>query len=236
MGTDGDLQPELIAQTLERLRLRVSDRFATSGLLKICDRVLAVAKDAQKQIAWIERPNSVLRLLVIGLIAVAGAVLVSLVGAMELELDRLSLVDLANLIDATLNEIVLIVAAIVFLVSIEVRVKRRKVVRCVNRLRCLAHIIDAHQLTKDPNIAPGGRGDTPHSPQRSLSDYELNRYLDYCSELLALLGKIGFLYVQHFHDPVAVESVNDLEVLTTGMARKIWQKIMILNAKAPLQA
>lgn len=233
MGKKDGLRPELIIQTLERLQLRIRDRFPTSGLSRVCDRVLTVARGTNRQIAWIERPNWLLRLLVIGVIVVVAAVLVSLVSGMNLKLGHLSFVDVANLIDTTINELVLITAALVFLIGIEVRVKRRKVVRCISRLRCLAHIIDAHQLTKDPNIAPHGKGDTTHSPERTLSAYELNRYLDYCSEILALLGKIGFLYVQNFHDPVAVESVNDLEVLTTGMARKIWQKIMILDTKAP---
>jgi hypothetical protein len=36
-------------------------------------------------------------------------------------------------------------------------------------------------------------------------------------------------FVQDFHDPVATEAVNDLESLTTGLSRKIWQKIVILR-------
>ena len=33
---------------------------------------------------------------------------------------------------------------------------------------------------------------------------------------------LGFLYVQDFYDPVANDSVNDFEVLTTGLSQKIW--------------
>jgi len=70
---------------------------------------------------------------------------------------------------------------------------------------------------------------TPNSPRQELSRYELGRYLNYCSEMLSLAGKLGFLYVQNFHDPVANDSVNNLEDLTTGLSRKIWQKIIILR-------
>jgi hypothetical protein len=35
--------------------------------------------------------------------------------------------------------------------------------------------------------------------------------------------------VQKFDDPVALAAVNEVEDLTTGLSRKIWQKIMILN-------
>jgi hypothetical protein len=47
------------------------------------------------------------------------------------------------------------------------------------------------------------------------------RYLDYCSEMLSLISKIGFLYMQNYHDPVATEAVNDLDDLTNGLSRKI---------------
>ncbi len=50
--------------------------------------------------------------------------------------------------------------------------------------------------------------------------------------MLSLVSKTGFLYVQHFHDPVATEAVNDLEDLCTGLARKIWQKIMVIRRKS----
>lgn len=48
--------------------------------------------------------------------------------------------------------------------------------------------------------------------------------------MLSLIGKLAALYVQKFDDPVALSAVNDVEQLTTGLARKIWQKIMILDS------
>ena len=62
-----------------------------------------------------------------------------------------------------------------------------------------------------------------------LTPFELTRYLDYCSEMLALLSKLAALHTQHFNDPVTLEAVNDVENLTQGLARTIWQKIMILD-------
>jgi hypothetical protein len=63
-----------------------------------------------------------------------------------------------------------------------------------------------------------------------LDAFLLGRYLDYCSELLALTGKIAAVYLNHFDDPVMVSSVNEVETLTTDLSRKIWQKIMILHS------
>ena len=62
-----------------------------------------------------------------------------------------------------------------------------------------------------------------------MTPFELSRYLDYSSEMLSLLSKTAALYVQHFNDPVTLSAVNDVEELTTGLSRKIWQKIMILD-------
>ena len=86
-----------------------------------------------------------------------------------------------------------------------------------------------HQLTKHPERVAGGGPDTPSSPKRQLTPFELTRYLDYCSEMLALLSKLAALRTQNFSDPVTLEAVNDVENLTQGLARTIWQKIMILD-------
>ena len=62
-----------------------------------------------------------------------------------------------------------------------------------------------------------------------MTPFELNRYLDYCSESLALISKIAALYVQGFQDPVLLDAVDDVEDLTAGFSRKIWQKLTILE-------
>jgi hypothetical protein len=62
-----------------------------------------------------------------------------------------------------------------------------------------------------------------------MTPFQLNRYLDYCSDALALISKIAALYVQNFQDPVLLDAVDDVEDLTAGFSRKIWQKITILE-------
>lgn len=124
----------------------------------------------------------------------------------------------------------LIGASIFFLVTLETRLKRLKALKAIHELRSLSHIIDMHQLTKDPERVLAMGPATASSPKTTMTRFELNRYLDYCSEMLALTGKVAALYVQRFEDPQAVAAVNDIETLTSGLSRKIWQKIMMLNA------
>lgn len=47
--------------------------------------------------------------------------------------------------------------------------------------------------------------------------------------MLSLTGKVAALYVQDFEDDVALQAVNEIESLTTGLARKIWQKLSIVT-------
>jgi len=225
------LRADKLIRAVEQLRFRISERFPNSGLSKVCGTLLDVARVTDMRIAWIERPHWGYRLLVGIVLIVTISALIYAVGNVEVSSDGFGLTDLVQVAESALNNVIIIGAAIIFLVSIEARAKRKKVVRSVNRLRSIAHVIDAHQLTKDPNVAVDGSGNTLHSPKRTLTPYQLNRYLDYCSELLSLVGKISFLYVQNFNDPVAVKSVNDLETLTTSLARKVWQKIMIIRSQ-----
>jgi hypothetical protein len=56
------------------------------------------------------------------------------------------------------------------------------------------------------------------------------RYLDYCSEMQSLTGKLAALYAQNLPDPIVIDAVNDIEELTANFSRKVWQKISILES------
>src|SRR6185503_11696650 len=110
--------------------------------------------------------------------------------------------------------------------------KRRTALRMLHRLRSIAHIVDMHQLTKDPELALHRVEETASSPSRTLSRTQLPRYLDYCSELLALTSKLAALHAQNLNDAVVLDAVNGVQGLTYGLSGKIWQKIMILDTVA----
>ncbi len=217
-----------IQRTLERLYLRMKDRFPQSNLANVCRELHEISKEAPQTVQWIATPNYWLRFGTCGFILIGVLVLVQSFRQLDLPAGGFNLADLVQLVDSALNSIVWIGAGVVFLVTLENRRKRNRVIHAVNRLRCIAHIVDMHQLTKDPDSIAEHAFSTPPAPQRVLTPYELARYLDYCTEMLSLISKTAFLYVQDYHDPVAAEAVNDLEDLTTGLSSKIWQKIMML--------
>jgi hypothetical protein len=120
-----------------------------------------------------------------------------------------------------------------FTISLEDRIKRRRSLRDLHVFRSIAHVIDMHQLTKDPGTLLGQGHATAASPKRTMTKYELTRYLDYCSEMQALTGKLAALYAQNLPDPVIIDAVNDIEELTANFSRKVWQKISILESYDP---
>ena len=220
-----------IRKTIERLHARMKDRFPQSNLANICKELHEISKETDQTVQWIAKPNYLLRFGTYGLILIAVLVLVEFFSQLDVRPDGLNLAEFVQMIASALDTLVLLGAGIVFLVTLENRRKRNRVIHAVNRLRCIAHIVDMHQLTKDPDSIAEHTSSTAHAPQRALSPYELARYLDYCTEMLSLVSKTAFLYVQDYHDPVATEAVNDLEDLTNGLSSKMWQKIMILTAK-----
>jgi hypothetical protein len=133
-------------------------------------------------------------------------------------------------VEAAANMVVLVGAALFFLVTLESRMKRRQSLRDLHAFRSIAHVIDMHQLTKDPSIVLEPGPQTDSSPVRTMNRFELSRYLDYCSEMLSLNSKLAALYAQNLPDPVIIEAVKDIEQLTTNLSSKIWQKITIIDA------
>lgn len=222
------LDSEKIVDTIGTLCRRIDERFPNSGLGNVCRELLTIAGESQERSAWIAKPQRTLRIITcILLITMAGGLAVILTHA-GWPRGGFELGGLVQGLEAALNITILLGAAALFLVTVEVRIKRKRALKAIHELRALAHVIDMHQLTKDPERLRAQ--ETASSPKRTLSGAELIRYLDYCSEMLSLIGKIAALYVQKFDDPVALAAVNEVEELTTGLSRKIWQKLMILNA------
>lgn len=225
-----NLDSEKILGTIETLSRRIDERFPASSLGKVCQELLKIAGESQRRSAWIGKPQRSLRLITGTLVLIIVSGLFFVLANASWPRNGFDLVVLVQVSEAGLNVFLLLSAAILFLFTAETRVKRRRALKAIHELRALAHVIDMHQLTKDPERLLARRMKTPSSPKQNLSPAELGRYLDYCSEMLSLIGKLAALYVQKFDDPVALAAVNEVEDLTTGLSRKIWQKIMIINS------
>ena len=223
------LDAERIVETLTRLRNRIQERFPSAGLLGVSEELLHVANETTARIAYLQRPNWPVRIGVGMTIALMLGVIVVIGMTLRLPTRVDGFVEFVTSVEAAINDIVFLGIALFFLSTIEARLKRRRALDALHQLRSVVHIVDMHQLTKDPELLLVPRSDTASSPARTMTATELSRYLDYCSELLSMASKVAALHVQHFNDPVVLGAVNEIESLATGFSGKVWQKITMLE-------
>jgi hypothetical protein len=226
------LEPARIIETIRALGDRVEERFPDRGLARVARQELAIAEKTVAQLEWVRRPILWVRAAVGAVILLVIAVVVGIAVRVNVTSAGITLTELLQATESAVNEVLLLGAAILFLTTVESRIKRQKALGALRELRALAHIVDMHQLTKDPDrVIEGNRHHTPSSPLPTMTRPELARYLDYCSEMLALDSKLAALYAQNLHDPVVLAAVDEVETLTTGLCAKIWQKLVILNER-----
>ena len=223
------LDSEQIVETAQRLQRRIEERFPGAGLAKLASELTAVTREARALSRWLAAPNFPLRA---GIILVIGALLSGvLLAAITLrgEVGPHSWADWLQSLEALVNDLAFVGVAVYFLLGLETRRKRARALEALHVLRSLAHIVDMHQLTKDPERIVSGGPSTPSSPVRTMSAFELTRYLDYSTELLAIISKVSALYVQELADPVTIAAASAVEELAVNLSRAIWQKIVILD-------
>ncbi len=229
------IEPAKLVATAERLERRIAERFEGSGLGRVCEELVRRAAEADAACRQIRAPAWRLRALsaaiVIVIVSIAiGAVWIAIENA-QTTATAFDWRDIPTVGEAAANEVLLLGAAIWFFVTLERKRKRDRVLAAVNQLRTLAHLIDVHQLSKHPEMIGVSDRDTESSPTREMDPFRMGRYLDYCTEMLSLTAKIAALYGEAFEDAEALEAVNDLEELCIGLSQKIWQKIVLLEAR-----
>jgi len=218
-----------ILRTAERLEQRIAERFPDASLSKLAARLAEITHESITEVARLRRPNMFLRVGIALLLAAVFVVLFLTVRQLHVSYRVDAFSDLMQTAEATLGVLFFLSTGVFFFVKMEDRLKRNRTLRVVHKLRTVAHIVDMHQLTKDPEAILIGVQPTASSPQRTLSEFELRRYLDYSCELLALVGKVAALYAEGLADPVILDAVDDLEDLTAGLIGKIWQKLVIMD-------
>ncbi|MFO1483734.1 MAG: hypothetical protein U1F71_10290 [Verrucomicrobiaceae bacterium] len=232
MSDYSQLNPESLVATVEKLSTRIGERFPKAGLFKVSKHLCNIAAESRRRVTETGRRSVWIRLLIVLLLVVmiAGVVMSISVFRLQPKASDVTWVELVQATESGINDIVFAGVAVFFLASLENRMRRRRILKALHELRSLAHVIDMHQLTKDPQRAAGVLVATPSSPTSDLSPDQLIRYLDYCSEMLSLVGKLAALYLQRSDDAVVLSTVDEIEGLTTGFSRKIWQKLMIIHA------
>src|SRR5262245_56403331 len=186
------LDPAQISSTAGEISRRIGERFPGSGLSAVSTTLRGLAEASTDRASRLARPDWRIRVPV-G-IAVTTMVVIAVFALLRIRVSAGagSWAELAQGLEASVSNVVCFGVAIFFLLSLESRAKRRVALRGLNELRSIAHVIDMHQLSKDP---PSSR--RPNAAGESImSQVEMTQYLDYCSELLAVTSKLAALHIQ----------------------------------------
>ncbi|QQE11599.1 hypothetical protein JD969_19270 [Planctomycetota bacterium] len=222
------IRPDCIVSTIEKIEARIASTLPNRNLSHIASQLQLIAINTAKSASTINKPNIPLRAITVSLILAMISIITYLVA--HLHFTDASAWEILEGADAAISSVIYIGIATIFFITLEARLKRRKALKALHQLRVIAHIIDMHQLTKDPeHFVHNQLQNNDTTDFNNLTPYKLGRYLDYCSELLSMTSKIAALYAQNTQDSIILASVNEIEHLSTGLSRKIWQKIMILD-------
>jgi hypothetical protein len=227
------LKVEPVRRTVALLHDRIEARFPTRGLRQACadllalvDEVGAVSETTQARVRTARIWSRALMWLILAATVVAMALGVHDATVSD---DRLrTSLDWLPLIETVIADLVYAGVAVYFLYSFPERIRRGRTLALLHQLRSMAHVIDMHQLTKDPEMLRESFQPTAVSKPLDLSRDEMERYFEYCSEMLSLVGKTAALCAEESRDVVVLDTVSTIESLTVGMSRKIWQKISML--------
>jgi hypothetical protein len=226
------LDPERVRETVHQLVRRIEARFPRRHLSTVAGELGRALDDVAAQAAQTRHRHRVVRLLSGVLMVVVAVLTVLALGLAVRDATRF-----ANevegflwlsIIESAVNDLVFAALALWFLLTVPSRLDRRRTLTSLHRLRTLAHVVDMHQLTKDPERLHTRFRETGVHVEFDLDEQGLARYLEYCSELLALVAKTAALFAEESTDAVVLDTVSEIETLTLSMSRKIWQKISLL--------
>lgn len=229
------LDPARVAATARSVCDRIQARFPERQLRLVAREVL----DAVERASTAQQRPLHRRLAALGCTVLAALLsIVSVIAVLIVARDALrgagqrASFDWLPVIESAINDVAFAAIGVYFLVTLGGRLERRALLAELHRLRSLAHVVDMHQLTKDPERLLSQPEPTAASVSPAMTPSDLGRYLDYCSELLSLVAKAAALYAQHSTDALVLDTVSEIEALTVGLSRKVWQKIALLHTVA----
>ncbi len=221
------IDPTKLILTISKMADRVEAQFPTSGLSAVANEVAAVAEGTVARVVEIKKPRLLLRFIVglLVLLVLSGPLIFSLVLSFSEEVTNLG--DFLEATDAGLHMLLVLAGGIVFLIGMENRGRRNDALEALAEFRSLAHLVDLHQINKDPGldlmVAP------EHDTRTVRTDHELAIYLDLSGDLLSIVGKLAAYYAQNLSDRVVLDAVNEIETLTSSLSNKLWLKILVLR-------
>jgi hypothetical protein len=164
MTTRVALEPAKLQAAIRQVEARIGARFPGSGLAGLAGlaaSLAAIAADALARSARIRAADWRLRLVSAALLGSMALLVRLAIRHAQPPPERIEAFQLAQGIDAMLSAIVLCGAAVAFVVTLEVRAKRKKALEALHDCACWRSI-DLHQLAR---IRAELRGRQPRRPR-----------------------------------------------------------------------
>ena len=225
------LEAHYIAHAATKLEARIRARLPGRRLADVAHQLAQQVPDIQDgfSTSYIRYRRTRLAARVSSAVVVVATVVALVLALKDVVVDGVDQsADWVPLVESIVNDVVFAAIAVFFLWALPERRERRTLLLLLHRLRSMAHVVDMHQLDKDPEQSRPDYVPTPMSPPDRMGAEDLHHYFDYCSELVSLIAKAAALCAEHTSDSVVLGTVSDLETLAAQMSQKIWQKISLL--------
>lgn len=228
------LELHQIVEAVERLQNRIGERFPNSGLKshagELVDFALLLEKNGTKLVSvsvGVRTASWLGGAFVILLILVPYFLLVESRNGIGIE----TFPNFLQSLEAVITVIAGTSAAVIAMISIKRSHIRRKALALLQVLREIAHVIDMLQLSKSPAAVMFPLEPTAFSrpAAETLSQGEMFRYLSYCGEISALLGKLAVIISGWVPDPAVLSVADDVENLASDLERKMLSKLLLLE-------
>ncbi|MHA1189527.1 MAG: hypothetical protein ACTSSQ_03575, partial [Alphaproteobacteria bacterium] len=145
---DGD---QIIA-TIDRLAKRVEERFPGRGLVSVARELTVIARDMRDDAQALGRPNWRLRITTTAILVIGTAMLAFAIRELHFNALTAEAVTIVQIIEPAANIAILAALGMLFVVRSEERWKKKQALTSLHSLRSMIHVVDMHQLTKDPSV------------------------------------------------------------------------------------
>lgn len=223
-----ELDGKRLHQTVSKLTTRVNKLFPRSGISKVSQELVELTSHTVARAQDLAKPNWRIRGSIIAMVVFGLPMPLLILPYLQFQESVNNWADFLEATDAGLHMLILLGAGILFLASLENRIRRNRTLAALSELRSISHIIDMHQLSKDPGEHGTNLPLDKEDTRTVRNDNELCNYLHFCADLLAVTGKLAAIYAQNINDRVVLDAVNEIETLASNLQIKLWHKLSML--------
>ena len=238
------INPDRLTATVNEIHCRIVERFPTADLRTVAARIALMVEGVTGRVRSDARAGMFARflllLIVVVLLGGGGYVAATLGPTMTIP----SWTELVQVGEAGLQLLILLGLGMLWCWSSARRARRARQLGYLSELRGIVHILDLYQLDKDPDrLFRAPSASTESSPK--LGDvnnaFLMGRYLDYVSELLAVVSTLAAYYADETDDDAVLGVVREIGSIAASHRVHIGQKAAVLAAhhgvgSAPLTA